>query len=282
MEKLTLNNGVEMPLLGLGTFQMTDLAECEAAVSTALDLGYRLIDTASAYSNEAAVGQAIAQSGLPREELFITSKLWIQDASYQRASAAFEKSLDNLGLDYLDLYLIHQPYNDVFGAWRALEELYAAGKIRAIGVSNFYPSRMVDFFMNTETKPAINQIELHPFFQQQQQREIAANFGFTIQSWAPLAEGKNCFFSNPLLFEIGEKYQKTPAQIALRWQIQSGVPVIPKSVKPNHLQENYEIFDFQLTRAELMQIKQLDQNHSLFNEKTNPKVARNMNSWKIS
>lgn len=281
MENIILNNGVAIPQLGLGVFQMTDLAECEAAVSSALEKGYRLIDTASAYGNEVAVGQALKKSSLKRSDYFVTSKLWIQDATYEKTKLAFQKTLDNLQLDYLDMYLIHQPYNDIYGAWRAMEELYEAGKIKALGVSNFYPSRMVDFFMNTRIKPAVNQIELHPFFQEKEQQAVAAEFGIQLQSWAPLAEGKNCLFTNPKLLEIGEQYDKTPAQIALRWQLQNQLAIIPKAMQQEHQLENIDLFDFQLKSAEMEEINQLDVGKTLFNQKTDPKVAYNMNSWKI-
>ena len=241
MQMVCLNNGVQMPLEGFGVFQVPDAAECERAVSDALEVGYRLIDTAAAYMNEEAVGNAIRTSGIPRKDLFITTKLWIQDADYESAKKAFETSLNKLGLEYLDLYLIHQPFHDYYGAWRAMEELYKEGRIRAIGVSNFYPDRLVDLCMNAEIIPAVNQVECHPFFQQKDALKVMKEYGVQLEAWGPFSEGKHNFFQNPTLSEIATKYGKSVAQVALRWNVQRGVVVIPKSVHKERIQENFNI-----------------------------------------
>ena len=220
MKYVTLNNGVKMPILGFGVFQIDDMKECEEAVYNALKAGYRLIDTAAAYGNEEAVGRAIKRSGIPREEIFVTTKLWVSNVNYEKAKLAFETSLKKLDLEYIDLYLIHQPFNDVYGAWRAMTELYKEGKIKAIGVSNFYPDRLVDFIMNNEVVPAVNQVETHPFNQQVKANEIMKEYGVQIESWGPFAEGKNGIFTNEILSEIGKKYNKSVAQVVLRWLIQ--------------------------------------------------------------
>ena len=229
MEYITLNNGVKMPMEGFGVFQVPEAAICEEAVNDALSIGYRLIDTAAAYFNESAVGAALKKSNIPRDELFITTKLWIQDAGYENAKKAFQTSLDNLGLDYIDLYLIHQPMNDYYGAWRAMEELYEMGKIRAIGVCNFYPDRLTDLCMNVKITPAVNQVELHPFFAQTGALENMKELDVQPEAWGPMAEGKHGIFTHPVLTAIGEKYGKAAAQVALRWNIQRGVVIIPKS-----------------------------------------------------
>ena len=262
VENVKLNNGVMMPLEGFGVFQIPDLAECERVTIEAIRQGYRLIDTAAAYQNEEAVGAAIAKSGVPREELFITTKLWVQDISYEAAGTAFERSLQKLGLDYLDLYLIHQPMGDFFGAWRRLEELHRAGKIRAIGVSNFYPAVLANFCETVEIKPMVNQVELHPFFQQEAALATMKEYGVVPQAWGPLAEGKHGIFTHPVLTKIGAKYGKTAAQVALRWNTQRGVSILPKSVRAERIAVNLDIWDFALNEAEMAEIAKLDLGHS--------------------
>ena len=262
VENVKLNNGVMMPLEGFGVFQIPDLAECERVTIEAIRQGYRLIDTAAAYQNEEAVGTAIAKSGVPREELFITTKLWVQDISYEAAGTAFERSLQKLGSDYLDLYLIHQPMGDFFGAWRRLEELHRAGKIRAIGVSNFYPAVLANFCETVEIKPMVNQVELHPFFQQEAALATMKEYGVMPQAWGPLAEGKHGIFTHPVLTKIGEKYGKTAAQVALRWNTQRGVSILPKSVRAERIAVNLDIWDFALNEAEMAEIAKLDLGHS--------------------
>ena len=262
VENVKLNNGVMMPLEGFGVFQIPGLAECERVTIEAIRQGYRLIDTAAAYQNEEAVGAAIAKSGVPREELFITTKLWVQDISYEAAGTAVERSLQKLGLDYLDLYLIHQPMGDFFGAWRRLEELHRAGKIRAIGVSNFYPAVLANFCETVEIKPMVNQVELHPFFQQEAALATMKEYGVVPQAWGPLAEGKHGIFTHPVLTKIGEKYGKTAAQVALRWNTQRGVSILPKSVRAERIAVNLDIWDFALNEAEMAEIAKLDLGHS--------------------
>ena len=258
MEKtITLNNGVKMPRVGFGVFQV-DNNVCEKAVSEAISTGYRLIDTASSYKNEEAVGAAIRASGVPREELFITSKAFVQEMGYEKTKAAFESSLRKLGLDYLDLYLIHMPLGDYYGSWRALEELYKEGRIRAIGVSNFLPDRIIDLCFNAEIIPAVNQIELHPFYQREAELEILKEYGIIPQAWAPFAEGMNGMFTNPTLTKIAAAHGKSTAQIILRWNLQRGVCVIPKSVHQNRMVENAAVWDFELTEDELAKIAALD------------------------
>ncbi|TGD19988.1 aldo/keto reductase [Levilactobacillus suantsaiihabitans] len=255
---VTLNNGVTMPQLGLGVFQVWDLAETQATVETALQLGYRLIDTAAAYHNETAVGAAIQASGVPREDLFVTSKLWVQDMTYDGAQRGFQDSLDKLGLDYLDLYLIHQPIGDVYGAWRALEELYAAGKIRAIGVSNFTPALLAAFTHFNHVVPAVNQIPINVFRQQTAAVSYLQAHQMQPEAWGPFAEGQNGLFTNPVLQKIGRKYGKTPAQIALRWLLQRGIVVIPKSTHADRLQENLAVRDFELLPTDMVAITALE------------------------
>lgn len=274
MQYVTLNNGVKMPILGFGVYQMTELQECERSVRDALEIGYRSIDTAAAYHNEEAVGKAIKESGIPREELFITTKLWIQDAGFEKAKKAFETSLKKLGLDYLDLYLIHQPFNDVYGSWRAMEELYNEGKIRAIGVSNFRPDRLMDFMLYNEVKPVINQIETHPYFQQIENQKFLQENNVQHQSWSPLGMGLLNVFEDQLLRSIAEKYNKSVAQVVLRWLTQRDIVVIPKSVHRNRIEENFNIFDFELTNEEMEAIKTLDRNVSGFKNHTDPEVVK--------
>ena len=281
MEYVKLNNGVEMPMEGFGVFQVADLSVCERAVLDAVEVGYRSIDTAAAYFNEEAVGSALKKCGVAREELFITTKLWVQDAGYENAKKAFETSLKKLGLDYIDLYLIHQPFGDYYGSWRAMEELYKQGLIRAIGVSNFYPDRLADFCVNVDVKPAVNQIELHPFFAQKNALENMAEFGVRPEAWGPLAEGKHNIFAHPILSKIGAKYGKTPAQVALRWNVQRGVVIIPKSVRRERMAENFDIWNFRLTDAEMSEIDTLDLGHSEIIDHFSPKTAKWLNGWKI-
>ena len=245
METKILNNGVEMPVLGFGVYQV-DEAICERCVSEALATGYRSIDTAAAYMNERAVGRAVRRSGIPRGELFITTKLWVQDAGYESAKRAFAASLERLQLDYLDLYLIHQPFGDVYGAWRAMEELYREGKVRAIGVSNFQPDRLVDLILHNEVVPAVNQVETHPFCQQAEEAGIMARYGVQAEAWAPFAEGRNNLFGNEVLTDLAAKHRKSVAQVVLRWLIQRGIVVIPKSVHKERMAENIDVFDFTL------------------------------------
>lgn len=264
MQTVTLNNGVEMPILGLGVYQLTEPGECERVVSEALELGYRSIDTAASYRNEEAVGRAIAASGIPRDELFITSKVWIQDAGEKPARAAFERSLERLGLDYLDLYLIHQPMGDVYGSWRALENINKEGLSRAVGVSNFYPDRLVDLILHNEITPAVNQVETHPFHQQVEAQKVMQEYNVQIESWGPFAEGKNDLFTNPTLAAIAEEHGKSVAQVVLRWLIQRGVVVIPKSARRERLEENINVFDFTLSDAQMAAISTLDTGSSLF------------------
>lgn len=272
METVKLNNGVEMPKLGFGVFQVTDLDQCEQAVVDAFDSGYRLIDTAAAYQNEAAVGRAIKRSGVDRKELFITSKLWVSDANYERAQKGIEQSLNNLGLDYLDLYLLHQPYGDVVGAWRALEEAYKAGKIRAIGVSNFYGDQLKNLELSNEVKPAINQIEVNPWYQQKSEVDFAQSDDIQVEAWAPFAEGKHEIFTNKVIAEIANKYGKSNGQVILRWLLQRGIVVIPKSVHKNRMAENINVFDFELKSDEMNALNNLDKGESQFFDHRDPRV----------
>ncbi|QRQ98494.1 aldo/keto reductase [Lactiplantibacillus plantarum] len=272
METVKLNNGVEMPKLGFGVFQVTDLDQCEQAVVDAIDSGYRLIDTAAAYQNEAAVGRAIKRSGVDRKERFITSKLWVSDANYERAQKGIEQSLNNLGLDYLDLYLLHQPYGDVVGAWRALEEAYKAGKIRAIGVSNFYGDQLKNLELSNEVKPAINQIEVNPWYQQKSEVDFAQSDDIQVEAWAPFAEGKHEIFTNKVIAEIANKYGKSNGQVILRWLLQRGIVVIPKSVHKNRMAENINVFDFELKSDEMNALNNLDKGESQFFDHRDPRV----------
>lgn len=260
---IQLNNGIDMPLLGFGVFQITDQTVCKQSVLTALQTGYRLIDTAACYGNEKAVGEAIRESGLDRKELFLVSKVWIQDAGYEKTMRSFEKTLENLQTDYLDLYLIHMPYGDYHGSWRAMEELYHAGKIRAIGVCNFLPDRLTDLILSHEIVPAVNQIELHPFCQQRPLRQVMEQYHIIPMAWAPFAEGQNGIFTDPVLTMIGSKYEKSPAQVALRWLRQEGAVAIPKSVHAERIQQNFDVDDFVLSPADMVQISAMDMGHSL-------------------
>jgi len=274
MDKVKLNNGVEMPILGFGVFQVTDLAECERSVLNAISTGYRLIDTAQSYGNEEAVGKAIKQGGVPREELFITTKLWIQSNGYEGAKKSFENSLKKLQLDYLDLYLIHQPFGDVYGEWRAMQELYKEGKVRAIGVSNFHPDRLMDLIVHNEIVPAVNQIETHPFHQQIEAQKFLQENNVQIESWGPFAEGKNNIFHNELLLSIAKEHNKSVAQVILRWLTQRGVVAIPKSVRKERMEENFNSLDFQLSAEEMEIIKTLDTNASLFFDHRDPAMVK--------
>ena len=281
MEYAVLNNGIKMPMEGFGVFQVPDPAQCEQAVLDAIESGYRLIDTAAAYMNEKAVGEAIKKCGVPREELFITTKLWVQDASYEGAKKAIQTSLDNLGLDYLDLYLIHQPMGDYIGAYRAMEEAYKEGKLRAIGVCNFYPARLADFCETVEVKPAVNQVELHPFFQQENALELMKEYGVVPEAWGPFAEGNHGIFTHPVLTKIGEKYGKTAAQVALRWNVQRGVVVIPKSVHKDRMEQNMNIWDFQLSEEDMAEIVKLDLGYSEIVNHDDPGFAKMLHGMKI-
>ncbi len=277
----TLNNGLKMPVLGFGVYQVPDPAVCERAVGEAISAGYRLIDTAAAYMNEEAVGRAVKKSGVKREDLFITTKLWVQDASYEKAKDAIETSLKKLGLDYIDLYLIHQPMGDYYGAYRAMEEAYRDGKLKAIGVSNFYPHILTDFCETVDIIPAVNQVELHPFFAQENALKTMKEYGVTPEAWGPFAEGKHGIFTHPVLTEIAKKYGKSTAQVALRWNIQRGVVVIPKSTHGNRIKENIDVFDFELSPEDMAKINALSLDRSEIVDHTNPAFIKMIHSLKI-
>ena len=277
---VTLSNGVEMPVLGFGVFQIPP-EQTEQVVADALAAGYRSLDTAAAYRNEEAVGRAIAASGIPRDELFVTTKLWISDAGEENAKRAFENSLQRLGLDYLDLYLIHQPFGDYYGSWRAMEELHRDGLVRAIGVSNFYPDRLVDLIDHNEIAPAVNQVECHPFFQRAADQELMRERGVQIESWGPFAEGRNNLFTDPTLSEIGAAHGKSVAQVVLRWLTQRGVVVIPKSVRPERMRENLDVFDFQLSDDEMARIAALDTGASLFFDHRDPAIVSQIGTRRL-
>lgn len=281
IQKVKLNNGVEMPILGFGVFQVPDPNECERSVNEAIQSGCRLIDTAASYLNEEAVGKGIKRSGVSREELFITTKLWVQDAGFEKTKKAFERSLKKLQLDYLDLYLIHQPYGDVHGSWRAMEELYQAGRTRAIGVSNFHPDRVMDLISFNKIIPAVNQIETHPFNQQIDAQKFLLENGVQHESWGPFAEGKNDLFKNELLGAIGKKYKKSIAQVVLRWLTQRGIVAIPKSVRKERMEENFNIFDFRLSDEDLQIIQTLDQKASAFFDHRDPAVIKWLSGRKL-
>ncbi len=278
MRTVTLNNGVEMPILGFGVFQIADPAACERAVSEALAIGYRLIDTAASYLNEEAVGRALAASGVPRDELFVTTKLWIQDAGETKARVAFERSLQRLGLDHLDLYLIHQPFGDYYGAWRAMEQIQAERLSRAIGVSNFHPDRLIDLIDHNEVVPAVNQIETHPFHQRVADQQLMAKEGVQIESWGPFAEGRHNLFSDPTLSAIASTHGKTVGQVVLRWLVQRGVVVIPKTVRPERMAENLDVFDVELSDEEMAAIAALDLGVSQFFDHRDPAMVRALSS----
>jgi 2,5-diketo-D-gluconate reductase A len=274
MQTVTLKNGVKMPILGFGVFQIPDLQECERCVSDALSVGYRLIDTAASYGNEEAVGNALRRSGVLREELFVTTKLWVSDAGYEKTKKAFDRSLKKLQLDYLDLYLIHQPYGDVFGSWRAMEELQREGRIRAIGVSNFHRDRVMDFILHNQLPPAVNQIETHPFHQQIEAQEFLQKNNMQIESWGPFAEGKNDIFHNELLRGIATKHNKSIAQVILRWLTQRGVVAIPKSIRRERMAENFAIFDFKLNPEDMAAIASLDTKQTAFFDHRDPEMVK--------
>ena len=281
IKTVKLNNGVEMPLEGFGVFQVPDPAVCEQAVLDAIATGYRLIDTAAAYMNEEAVGKAIAKCGVPREELFITTKLWVQDASYEAAKKAIQTSLDNLGFSYLDLYLIHQPMGDYVGAYRAMEEAYKEGKLKAIGVCNFYPHRLADLCETVEVIPAVNQVELHPFFQQSKALGLMQEYGVRPEAWGPFAEGKHGIFTDPVLTGIGKKYGKSAAQVALRWNVQRGVVIIPKSTHRERMEQNLDIWDFTLSDEDMKAISRLDIGHSEIVDHNDPAFIRMLHGIKV-
>lgn len=281
MEYVTLNNGIKMPLEGFGVFQVPDPAQCKQAVLDAINSGYRLIDTAAAYMNEEAVGAAIKESGVDRSELFITTKLWIQDADYESAKKAIQTSLDKLGLDYLDLYLIHQPMGDYVGAYRAMEEAYKEGTLRAIGVCNFYPARLADLCETVDVIPAVNQVELHPFFQQEDALALMKEYGVRPEAWGPFAEGNHGIFTHPVLSSIGEKYGKSAAQVALRWNVQRGVVVIPKSVHKDRIEQNMNIWDFELSEDDMNEIAKLDLGHSEIVNHDDPNFVKMLHGLKV-
>lgn len=282
MTKLTLNNGVEIPALGFGVFQMSDLSECERAVRDAIEVGYRLIDTAASYLNEEAVGRALKDSGIPREHLFVTTKLWVQDASYEGAKRAVKNSLKRLQLDYLDLYLIHQPYGDVYGAWRAMEELNADGTLKAIGVSNFYPDRVVDFVLHNKVAPAVNQVEVNPFHQRIESQKLHGKYKIQTEGWAPFAEGQQGIFQNETLVSIAAKCGKSVAQVILRWHIQRRIIVIPKSVKKTRIIENFSVFDFEMSDEDMSAIRSLDRDTTAFFDHRDPEWVERLSTRKLN
>src|SRR4051794_16375444 len=276
MQKVKLNNGLEMPILGFGVFQMTDLQECERCLVDAIETGYRLIDTAASYGNEEAVGKGIKRSGVPRQELFVTTKLWLADAGYEKTRRAFDRSLGRLGLDYLDLYLIHQPYGDVYGAWRAMEKLYRDERVRAIGVSNFTPDRVMDFLVHHDIAPAVCQIETHPFHQQSDTQTFLQDNGVQMESWGPFAEGRNDIFRNEVLASIADRHQRTIAQVIVHWLIQRGVVAIPKSVRKERMSENFNVFDFELSSDDMQAISTLDTEASSFFDHRDPNMVKTL------
>jgi diketogulonate reductase-like aldo/keto reductase len=281
MQKIILNNGIEMPILGFGVYQVPDAKECERSVLEAIHTGYRLIDTAASYMNEGAVGEALKKSGVAREELFVTTKLWVQDAGYESTKRAFEKSLSRLQLEYLDLYLIHQPFGDVHGSWRAMEELYREGRMKAIGVSNFQPDRIMDLMLHNSVVPAVNQIETHPFCQQIESAKFLQENKVQIEAWGPFAEGRNNIFKNEILVSLAEKHTKSVAQIILRWLTQRGVVAIPKSVHRERMIENLNIFDFELRPEEMEAVAALDTKKSAFFDHRDPEMVKWISTRKL-
>lgn len=281
MNHVLLNNGVKMPMLGFGVYQITDLEECERCVLEALQVGYRMIDTAASYMNEEAVGRAIRKSGVPREEIFVTTKLWIQDAGYESTRKAFEKSLTRLQLDVLDLYLIHQPYGDVHCSWRAMEDLYREGRVRAIGICNFQPDRVMDLVVHNRVVPAVNQVETHPFCQQIETQEFLKANDIQIESWGPFAEGKNDIFRDERLLAIAEKHGKTVAQVILRWLTQRGVVAIPKSVRKERIAENFRVFGFELSAEDMSMIADMDTKTSSFFDHRDPGIVKWLSNYKV-
>lgn len=279
MKTIKLNNGLEMPILGFGVYQIPIEKECERSVTEALEVGYRSIDTAAAYQNEKAVGNAIRKSGIARNEIFLTTKLWVSDTGYERTLKAFDRSINKLQTEYLDLYLIHQPYGDVYGSWRAMEELYKAGKAKAIGISNFQPDRVIDLIIHNNIVPAVNQVETHPFNQQIETQKFLQENKVQIESWGPFAEGRNNLFTNELLVSIARKYNKSVAQVTLRWLTQRGVVVIPKSVHKQRMIENFNIFDFELSSEDMKTIEGLDTKTSLFFDHRDPEMAKRLGSY---
>lgn len=281
MQHVTLNNGVQMPILGFGVFQISDPAECERSVIDAIEVGYRLIDTAASYKNEVAVGRALRASGVRREDLFVTTKLWVQDAGFERTTQAIDTSLQKLQMDYLDLYLIHQPFGDVHGAWRAMEQAYKSGKLRAIGISNFHPDRVMDIQAFNEVAPAVNQIEVNPFHQQADAVAFLREIGVQAEAWAPFAEGRNHLFTNPTLVEIAKKYGKSVGQVVLRWVIQQGVVALAKSVRKERMAENLDIFDFQLDATDMAAIATLETGQSAFFSHRDPAIVKWMSERRL-
>ena len=281
MQSRMLYNGIELPMIGYGTFQIWDSGQCEQCVAEALAAGYRLFDTAASYENETAIGAALRGSGLPREEWFVTTKLWVQDAGYDSTLRAFEASLKKLGLDYIDLYLIHQPFSDYYGAWRAMERLYQEGAVRAVGVSNFTPERLVDLCMNQEVKPMVNQIEIHPFFQQNTALRVMEDYGVIPQAWGPFSEAQKDIFNHKTLVKVAGRHGKTTAQVILRWHLQRGIPTIPKTVHKERMAENLNVFDFELTEKEMESIASMDIGHSEIIDHHCFCTARQLNSVKI-
>ena len=281
MQHVTLNNGLHMPIVGYGVFQIADANECQRSVVDAIDAGYRLIDTAASYMNEEAVGKGLRSSGIAREQLFVTSKLWVQETGYERTQHAIEKSLRRLQLDYLDLYLIHQPFGDVHGSWRAMEDAYRAGKLRAIGVSNFHPDRLMDIKAFNEIAPAVNQVEVNPFQQQRESIPFMNDIGVQAEAWAPFAEGRNGLFQNEVLTDIGKRHGKSVGQVVLRWLVQRGIVALAKSVRKERMAENIAIFDFALDEADMARIATLDANTSSFFSHRDPAIVKWMSERKL-
>lgn len=281
MEYRTLANGVKMPMLGYGVFQVRDHEQCRQVVKDAISVGYRLIDTAQSYMNQKAVGEAIRESGVAREEIFLTTKIWMQDNSYEKCRKAVDLALSELDTDYIDLLLLHQPMGDYYGAWRALEEAYEAGKVRAIGMANCYPQIIADMCETVRIRPMVNQVEMHPFFQQQLNVDTMDSYGVVPEAWGPFNEGKRNFFTDPILTEIGAKYGKSAAQVSLRWNIQRGVVVIPKSVHKNRMEQNFDVFDFELSAEDMEKIKTMDIGHSEIIDHTDPALIKSLHAYKV-